>query len=145
MCRPSCSARRAFSLVELMVVIAIIGMLAGIVAYNVVGVGPEAKRQRANADLSNLRNAIMFYKNDTGYFPVELADLRLDPGVEGWGRTGGGAAYIFDLPLDPWGRQYDYFYPDPYGPAQFNLVSYGRDAQEGGNGEDEDVWLHAPL
>ncbi len=138
------SPRRGFSLVELMVVVAIIGMLASIVAYSVSGARPQAERSKAMADLKSMRNAILFYKSDTGEYPEELEDLHRDPGVDGWGQSAEGAAYLLDPPRDPWNRMYVFYPNDPRGSAPFNLATLGRDGQEGGEGSDEDVWLHEP-
>ncbi len=135
-------ARRAFSLVELMVVVAIIGLLATIVALNLGGATVKARRSKAEADLEQIKKAIFFYKEDTHEYPRELRDLVEDPGVEGWGAISEGEGYLEEMPEDPWGNEYQFFESDPVGNKRFNVCSYGGDNQDGGEGEDEDIWLY---
>ncbi|MGH7295220.1 MAG: type II secretion system protein GspG, partial [Polyangiaceae bacterium] len=96
-----------FSLIELMVVISIIGLLAGIVALNVGKAGVTAKKKKVIADCSTFDKAISMYKIDVGTYPQQLTDL-----IQGGGANWNGP-YIENgqkALLDPWGNEYIYQY-----------------------------------
>lgn len=122
--------RRAFTLVELMVVVAIIGILATVVVVNVVGQTYEAKKAKVAADFKAIKTAIRMFKIDTGRYPRELNEL-----LQQDGRTGKGP-WIEEMSQDPWGNEYYYEYRSG---GKYNLVSYGADGQPGGEEEDTDL------
>jgi general secretion pathway protein G len=118
--------RRGFSLVEIMIVVVIIGLLAGVVTYATHGYLERAKRQKARADISTLAGAVNSYYGEKGRLPDNRDGLQiLVPG------------YITALPKDPWGNPYVYVQPGKNGP--FDIISYGHDGREGGTGVDEDI------
>lgn len=130
--------RRGFSLVELMVVIIIIGVLGGIVGVNVVNRVKQARQTAAKQQIAVFKNALKQYKFDTGTYPDTLDALIVPPQDE----TKWDGPYLEEdvsvVPLDPWGNPYDYYYPGEYGP--FDIISYGADNAEGGEGEDADIY-----
>lgn len=131
-------SRLAFTLVELMVVIVIIGLLASIVAVNVVPFITKAKVKAAQTQIKTLHKAVKFYKIDTGQYPDSLEDLvEQPPGVTGWNKDGylDGVA---DIPLDPWNYPYEYDYPGEYG--VYDIFSLGADGKEGGEDEEADLY-----
>ncbi|HZW16513.1 MAG TPA: type II secretion system major pseudopilin GspG [Brevundimonas sp.] len=139
--RKTAEARRkrsGFTLVELMVVIVIIGLLATVVAINVLPSQDRAMVGKARADISVLEQAIETYRLDNLAFPDDLQALTAPPAgltrPERY-RQGG---YIRRLPEDPWGNPYLYRRPSAHG-GQFDVFSLGADGREGGEGNDADV------
>jgi general secretion pathway protein G len=139
--RPTRSIRPArrvagFSLIELMVVIAIMGLLATVVAVNLMGRTYGAKVIKVQTDFNAMRNAIDMFKLDTGRYPTQLAELWQQPGgVKKW--TG---PYLLDTPpgpKDPWGN--DYVFTPPVGSTPYVITSYGDDGSPGGQGESQDL------
>lgn len=113
-----------FSLIEVMVVVVIIGLLAGAVAMRFGGVVDNARTSRARSDIATLIDAVeMYYLNHSRY-PSNTEGLDV---VEIKSRT------------DPWGNPYHYSRPGP-DKEPFEIVSFGADGQEGGEGPDADVY-----
>ncbi|WP_269218877.1 type II secretion system major pseudopilin GspG [Brevundimonas vesicularis] len=133
--------RAGFTLVELMVVIVIIGLLATVVAINVLPAQGKAMVGKAKADISTLEQAIETYRLDNLTFPDNAQGLQaLVTAPQGLSqpdryRQGG---YVRRLPKDPWGRDYQYRRPSTHG-GQFDVFSWGADGKEGGEGEDSDL------
>ena len=134
--------RAGFTLVELLLVITIIGILAGAVVVKFRGVAGKAKENRAKADIAALEVAITSFEIDTGDIPSNeegLEALVEDPGLDGW-RSGG---YLTKKNFnDPWSEEYIYRSPGERN-DDYDLFSMGKDKQEGteddiGNWEDED-------
>ena len=130
--------RSGFTLLELLVVIVIIGLLAAFVApkyFNQIG---KSKSQIAKAQIESFDKALDQYRLDTGHFPTSeqgLVALFVQPPNEAnWH----GAYLKKSLPTDPWGNAYIYRNPGKDG-ADYDLISYGRDGQADGIGEDADV------
>jgi len=134
-------ARQGFTLVELMVVIVIIGLLATVVAINVLPSQDKAMIGKARADISTLEQAIETYRLDNLTFPDAQSGLQaLTAPPIGLARPeryreGG---YIRRLPEDPWGNAYQYRRPSAHG-GQFDVFSFGADGKEGGEGNDADI------
>jgi len=137
------SGKKGFTLIELMVVIIILGVLAGLVLPRFMGRTEEAKRTKAKLQIENLESALKLYKLDNGSFPstqqgldalVKLPTVGTIP--KSW-REGG---YLEkpQVPLDPWGRPYVYLSPGMKN-KDFDLKSLGADGEEGGAGENADV------
>ena len=114
--------RRAFSLIEIMVVIVILGLLASAVVLAVDGYLDKAKLNRAKSDISTIMSAVDIYKLNNGRYP------RTDEGLDG-------------LPLktrsDPWGRHYQYRCPGLTEP--YEVYTLGADGMEGGTGVNADI------
>jgi len=136
--RGSASNRAGFTLVELMVVIVIIGLLATVVAINVLPSQDRAMIGKARADISTLEQAIETYRLDNLDFPTDLQALVAAPvGLTNPDRYRPGG-YVRRLPEDPWGNPYGYRRPSSYG-GQFDVFSLGADGKEGGEGNDADL------
>jgi len=127
--------RTAFTLVEVLLVVVIIGILAGLLVVRLTGRSEEARIARAQADVrGQLSLALSLFEQDTGRLPTAeegLAALVTDPGVPGWK----GSYLQGDLKPDPWGTAYSYSL-DPDHPGQYILVSAGPDRQLG---TDDDI------
>ena len=124
-----------FTLVEVMVTMVIIGLMATIVVINVLPMMGKAKGEKAKIDISRLSQALEYYNLDTNTYPEKLEDLlKPQSGADERTRADG---YIPALPKDPWGNDYLYAYPGDNG--VFDIWSYGRDGEEGGEGDDADI------
>lgn len=128
------------TLLEMMVVLAIIALVVGLGAPRLMENFGRAKGQAANAAMANVKAAVQLYYIDTGRYPSEnegLSALMAAPaGVTGWG-----GPYLDDstATVDPWGRAYLYRFPGADG--TFDLMTLGRDGQPGGAREDSDITL----
>lgn len=129
-----------FTLVEMMAVLLIIALLAGLAGNAFLGQIDKAKKQSTQADLVTLRNAVTMFKMDTGYYPseevglIELVEQPMD--LEGWSE--GGYLEEMSLPQDGWGNEFVYIL-DPGDGKPFVIISYGADGKEGGDGFDTDL------
>ena len=134
-------SRQGFTLVELMVVIVIIGLLATVVAINVLPSQDRAMVGKAQADIATLEQAIETYRLDNLNFPTDAQGLEAltrapaDLAQPDRYRQGG---YIRRLPDDPWGNPYQYRRRSAHGGA-FDVYSFGADGREGGEGDDADI------
>ncbi len=125
-----------FSLIELMVVIAIMGLLATVVAVNLMGRTYDAKVKKVMADFDALNKAIKLFKLDMGRYPQRLEELWTPPG----GAKNWKGPYLENTPpgpKDPWGN--DYTYTPPLSGTKYTLTSYGADSAPGGTGENQDL------
>jgi general secretion pathway protein G len=129
-----------FTLVELMVVIVIIGLLATIVAINVIPATDTARVEKAKADISTIEQALEQYRLDNLTYPSGSDGLQAllspPPGLAQPQRYRRGG-YIKKLPQDPWGRAYLYTVPGRKG--AFDISSLGADGQPGGDNENADI------
>jgi general secretion pathway protein G len=129
-----------FTLLELLVVIVIIGLLAGYVAPRYFSQVGRSEVQVARAQIESLEKALDQYRLDMRRFPTAeegLAALVAKPAsAEAWG----GPYLKKAVPMDPWGRAYVYRVPGEK--SEFQLLSYGRDGKPGGNGEDTDIGVN---
>lgn len=134
------SARRSrgFTLMELLVVLAIIGILAAIATGVYVGRVDDARITRARADIQTIEAALDIFRLDNFRYPTTAEGLEAlverpnDPDVR-WPAGG----YMRRLPLDPWNRPYLYASPGRRG--EVDVFTLGRDGQEGGEGQDRDI------
>ena len=128
---------RGFTLLELLVVVVIIGLLAGLVAPLYFGQVGKSEVNVAKAQIDALEKALDQYRLDTGHYPSPELGLRalLERPLNEpkWA----GPYLRKEVPLDPWGKPYLYRIPGTR--AEFEVISLGRDGQPGGSGEDADI------
>lgn len=132
---------RGFTLFEIMAVIVIIGILAGIVAVNVVGRIDKARVTTTKANLKLLHGAVIQFKFDTGVYPSEEMGLLelIEPPTDVTGWAEGGYLNTTDIPKDAWGNDFIYQLAPESG-KPFVIISYGADGEEGGEGDDKDLY-----
>ena len=130
--------RAGVTLIEMLVVLAIIALFAALVGPRMFRRADEAKVTAAKAQENNFMTALGAYKLDTSQFPTTdqgLAALRVKPeGLDQWN----GPYLPKDIPPDPWGRPYIYKYPGEHGDEP-DIISYGADGQPGGDGINGDI------
>lgn len=135
--------RSGFTLIEILLVMMIIAMIAGLVAPSLVGKGKEARINKAIADIEGgVAMGLELYELDNGRFPDKLEDLVTDPGSAR--RWKGPYLKKRILPKDPWGSEYHYHFPGINNPDGYDLFSMGPDGQEStdddiANWEEHDV------
>jgi general secretion pathway protein G len=120
-----------FTLVELMVVVVIIAILAGVVVANYSGSTQKAYESRIKADFKVIEDAIQLFQLHTHRYPENLEEL-LQSDAEGWA-----GPYLRKPPVDPWEVTYIYEYTGEE-PFPYELKSLGADGAEGGDGENKD-------
>ena len=129
---------KAFTLLELMIVIVIMGLLATIVMPKILNRPEQARRTKALVEIRSIESALALFKTDTGRFPTTsegLAVLASNPGgINGYNSDG----YLKRVPLDPWGNPYIYISPGPNS-KDYDLESYGKDGENGGTGDGADI------
>jgi len=135
-------SERGFTLIELMVVIVILGILAGFIVPRIMGRPEEARRLKAKMQIQAIETALKLYKLDNGFYPTTEQGLQalVEPPSVGqlpknWRQ--GGYLEKGKVPKDPWGNDYVYVCPGVHG--DFDLSSYGADGQPGGEGENADI------
>ncbi len=125
-----------FTLIELLVVLVIIGLLGAIVAPRFIGKGEAAKPKIARQQIEMLGTALDTYKLDVGDYPEGL-NLLIETGEEEMSRWDGPYLKKKVIPKDPWSNEYAYTYPGEQ--SEYDLSSYGKDGEEGGEGLDRDI------
>ncbi|TBR44381.1 type II secretion system protein GspG [Marinomonas agarivorans] len=132
--------QKGFTLLELMVVLVILGALIGLIAPNILGRSDDAKISVAKTQMSNIISALNFYKLDNGNYPSTAQGLDAlvtkpsgFPEAKNWKSDG----YLPKKPLDPWGNEFIYISPGSEG--EFDLLTLGKDGQEGGDADSADI------
>jgi len=120
--------RRAFTLVEILLVVVIIGILAALVIPRIAGSSERARVTAATTDISGgIKSALGAYEVDMGSYPKSLQDLITAPSdARNWH-----GPYLDSLPQDPWGHAYIYAFPGKHLAGSYDLLSVGPDGKEG--------------
>lgn len=136
------SEEKGFTLIELMVVIVILGVLAGLIVPRIMGRPDEARLAKARIQIESLETALKLYKLDNGKYPSTEQGLQAlvempvtEPPLKHWRE--GGYLEKNKVPLDPWDNEFVYLSPGAHG--DFDLSSLGADGEEGGEGKNRDV------
>jgi len=131
-----------FTLIELMVVIVILGILAGLIIPRIMGRPEEARQMKARIQIESIETALKLYKLDNGTYPSTEQGLQalVEPPTVGelpkaW--RAGGYLEKGKVPKDPWGNEFIYLSPGVHG--DYDLVSYGADGESGGEDRDKDI------
>ena len=130
--------RRGFTLIEVLVVVAILGILAAIIVPRIMDRPDEAKRVAAKADVAALVQALKLYRLDNGNYPTTdqgLGALAVKPTTNPV--PGNWKPYLDHLPKDPWGSDYQYLSPGVKG--EIDVFSLGADRARGGDGNAADI------
>lgn len=128
-----------FTLIEIMVVVIIIGILAAIVAPNVIGRVDDARITATKSDIATIEGALKMYRLDNFSYPATqygldaLVTRPSDPAIRNWNPEG----YIERLSKDPWGNPYQYLNPGSHG--TLDIYSFGADGKPGGEGVAADI------
>lgn len=129
-----------FTLIEIMVVIVILGILASLVVPKIMGRPDEARVIAAKQDIGAIMQALKLYRLDNQRYPTSEQGLQalvtkpqLTPIPKNWNKGG----YLEKLPLDPWGNAYRYLNPGTH--AEIDVMSFGADGTQGGEGNDQDI------
>jgi general secretion pathway protein G len=131
-----------FTLIELMVVIVILGILAGLIIPRIMGRPEEAKQLKAKMQIESLETALKLYKLDNGMYPdteqglqalIEQPETGIVP--KNWRKQG----YLEKgrLPKDPWGNEFVYLCPGTHG--DYDIISYGADGVPDGEDKNRDI------
>ncbi len=134
---------KGFTLIEIMVVVIILGILTAIVAPNIIGRVGDAQVTAAKQTIRSIEGALRMYRLDNFNYPnTEQGIEALSKKPIGQNARNWKGPYLDRIPEDPWGNKYLYMYPGLNG--EFDVYTYGRDGQPGGDGDDGDIgnWMN---
>ena len=129
----------ALTLLEIMIVVAILGMIIGVVGVGVMDRLEKARVETARIEIHGIMDGLEFFYLDQKFYPTSaqgLAALVTNPGDEriaDWPENG----YLSRVPKDPWNNKYKYISPGANG--RYDIICYGRDGIAGGTGYDADI------
>ena len=130
--------QRGMTLIEILVVLVLIGIVLGIVGGNFIGRGEKAKADAAKIEIGQIGQALDLFKLEVGRYPTTQEGLQAliaaPPGAANWNGPYWKKATV---PKDPWNNEYKYVAPGQHG--AYDIVSYGADGKEGGEGADKDI------
>ena len=133
---------RGFTLIELMVVIVILGILAGLIIPRIMSRPDEARQSKARIQIESLETALKLYKLDNGSYPSTEQGLQAlveAPSVGSLPKKWREGGYLEKgrVPKDPWGNEYVYLCPGTHG--ECDIISYGADGEPDGEKKDKDI------
>ncbi len=132
--------QRGFTLIEILVVVVILGILAGIVVPRLLGEPEKARRTKVAIQIRGFEQALASFKLDNGFFPRTeqgldaLVEKPRDGKIPTHYRDKG---YMKKIPMDPWDNSYIYLSPGIH--DDYDIMSYGPDGVSGGEGDDADI------
>lgn len=132
--------QRGFTLIEILVVVVILGILAGIVVPRLLGEPEKARRTKAEVQIRSLEESLAMFKLDNGFFPnteqglIALVEKPRSGKIPNHYREKG---YMKKVPQDPWSNPYIYLSPGIH--DDYDIMSYGPDGASGGDGDDADI------
>lgn len=132
--------QHGFTLIEIMVVVVILGILAALVAPNVIRRVDDAQIVKAKSDIRTIDSSLKMFRLENFKYPTTdqgleaLVEKPADPSIKNWSEGG----YLDKLLKDPWGYEYQYLYPGTQG-SEFDLFTLGADGQPGGDGINADI------
>jgi len=133
--------KKAFTLIEIMIVVIILALIASLVVPNIIGQGERAKEKLVCVQMKSLKNALDSFKVEEGRYPTTTEGLKAliqNPNPEKYKNyPKDGFLGSKKLPKDPWGN--DYIYVNNNG--EIDIISLGADGKEGGSGENKDIKL----
>ena len=134
--------QRGFTLLEIIVVVFILSILVALVAPRIIGRTDDARIADARLQMKNFETALKLYRLDNGFYPDTQQGLETLVEKPTTGRIpakypAGGYLEKKKIPPDPWGNPYIYVCPGLHG--DFDIISYGADGKEGGEGKDADI------
>lgn len=133
--------RSGFTIVEVLVVILLISLLAVFVVPQYLDRMEGGRRNAAQAQIALVEQHLSVFFVDCGRYPTQVEGLQAlrtaPPGLaDKWKGPYGKESHL----IDPWGNSFAYFQPGKENPQSFDIVSYGKDGQEGGDGDAEDIY-----
>jgi general secretion pathway protein G len=140
--KAACSNRKGFTLLEIIVVVFILSILVALVAPKIIGRTDDARITDTKLQIKNFEMALKLFKLDNGFYPDTQQGLEALIEKPTVGRIppkyrDGGYLEQKKIPSDPWGNPYIYLCPGLHG--DFDVISYGADGKEGGEGKDADI------
>ncbi len=131
-----------FTLIELMVVVIILGILAGLVVPRIMERPGQAKQTKAKIQIESLETALKLYKLDNGRYPdteqgIEALVQMPETGIVPKNWREGGYLEKGRIPQDPWGNAFVYLSPGAHG--EYDIICYGADGVPGGESENKDI------
>jgi general secretion pathway protein G len=134
--------QKGFTLIEILIVVFILSLLAAIVTPKLIGRTDDAKIAAAKQQIGNFETALKLFKIDNGFYPSTEQGLdalvsRPTTGREPAKYREGGYLEKKDIPKDPWGSPYLYVSPGLHG--DYDIISYGAEGTEGGEGVNADI------
>lgn len=132
--------QHGITLIEIMVVLVILGILATIIIPRIAGKPEQARRTKAILDIKSIETALSLFHMDNGFYPSTEQGLLALVEKPTTGRIPTNYAedgYLKKVPLDPWKNPFVYLSPGAHG--DYDLVSYGPDGEEGGEGKFADI------
>ncbi len=133
---------QGFTLIEIIVVVFILSLLAAIVVPKIVGRTDDARIAEAKVQIKNFETALKLFKLDNGFYPSTEQGLQAliekpTVGMLPKKYKDGGYLEQSKIPLDAWGNPYVYISPGTHG--DYDIIAFGADGQEGGEGKDSDI------
>ncbi len=133
-------SQRGITLIEIMVVLVILGILAAIIIPRISERPEQARRTKTILDIKSIETALSLFQMDNGFYPSTEQGLQALVEKPTAGRIPNSyneSGYLKKVPLDPWKNPYIYISPGAHG--DYDLISYGADGEEGGEGKFSDV------